>query len=63
MGDLRVIERQEAALMFKGWSEGLSIQPREDLDPVAMLNVEPEVVTAPRQASGSSPGHSWERRR
>jgi hypothetical protein len=39
MGDLRVIERQEAALMFKGWSEGLSIQPREDLDPVAMLNV------------------------
>jgi hypothetical protein len=49
--------------MFKGWSEGLSIQPREDLDPVAMLNVEPEVVTAPRQAPGSSPGHSWEQPR
>jgi hypothetical protein len=63
MGDLLATERQEAALIFKGWAEGISITAREDLDPVAVLNVELVVVTAPREASGTTPGYSWDLRR
>src|SRR4029077_11965121 len=44
--DLRAIEREEAALMFKGWADGLPIDPRPDLDPAAVLAI--ELVTAPR---------------
>jgi hypothetical protein len=57
--DLLAVERQEAALMFKGWADGLPLEPRPDLDPVAVLAIELE--TAPRAApsTGSSAMHAW----
>lgn len=58
LSDLLQNERDEAALMFKGWADGLPIDPRPDLDPVAILNV--TLVAASRElASGTSPGHSF----
>jgi hypothetical protein len=55
-GDPLDIERQEATLMFLGWADGLPIQPRPELAPVAVLNV--RLVTAPTiNGRGSSPQH------
>lgn len=54
-GDLLDVERQEATLMFCGWADGLSIQPRPDLAPAALLNV--VLITPPPvlNGGGSSP--------
>jgi hypothetical protein len=53
-GDLMSTERDEATLMFRGWADGLSILPRPDLAPAALLNV--QLVTPPAiNTSGSSP--------
>ena len=40
MADLVAVERDEAGLTFKAWAEGVAVEPRPDLDPIAMLNVE-----------------------
>ena len=39
LGDLLAVERDEAALTFKAWAEGLPVEPRVDINPVAMLGV------------------------
>jgi hypothetical protein len=54
-GDLLDVERQEATMMFRGWADGLSIQPRPDLAPAALLNV--VLITPPPvlKGGGSSP--------
>ena len=63
MGDLLNIERQEAALVWRGQSEGLPVEHRSDINPVALLGL--RLVTAPRvdRSLGSSPGHGFDLRR
>ena len=58
--DLLDIERQEAALTFKAWAEGLQLDPRADLDPVAVLNVVLVVAPAVNPSPGAK-GMSWAR--
>ena len=62
LGDLLDTERQEATLMFRGWSEGLPITPRADHVPVAVLGVV-LVASVPAVSSGTSPGYSFHLRR
>jgi hypothetical protein len=52
LGDLTDIERQE--LVLRGQSEGLPIEHRADISPLALLGL--RLVTAPRAVS--SPGTS-----
>jgi hypothetical protein len=56
MGDLIEIERQEAQLVFRAQSEGLPVEHRADISPLALLGV--RLITAPRTISGSSPEHA-----
>jgi hypothetical protein len=56
--DLLDIERQEAALMFTAWGDGVNIEPRGDLDPVAVLNV--ELVSARASIAETTPGHAYD---
>jgi hypothetical protein len=57
MGDLLDIERQEAALVWRAQSEGLPVEHRADISPLALLGV--RLVTAPRAnpSPGTSPEH------
>jgi hypothetical protein len=58
MGDLLDIERQEAALVWRGQSEGLPCEHRADCNPLALLGL--RLITTPREAGlpGSSPEHA-----
>ena len=62
-GDLLAVERDEAALMFKAWAEGLPVMPRADIDPVAVLAVELVNAPAVNEQRGSTPGWSFGLRR
>jgi hypothetical protein len=53
MADLLSVERDEAFLLFVGWADGLSILPRADISPAALLGV--TLVTQPAREPGSSP--------
>jgi hypothetical protein len=52
MGDLLDVERQEAALVWRGQAEGLPVEHRSDCDPCAILQV--RLITAPRGTNGHS---------
>ncbi|MBR0870041.1 hypothetical protein JQ633_06710 [Bradyrhizobium tropiciagri] len=56
--DILAIERREVALIFVAEAQGTIIDFRPDTSPQALLGV--RLVTAPRQASGSSPEHAWD---
>jgi hypothetical protein len=63
MGDLLDIERQEAALVWQAQAQGLPIEHRADISPLALLGV--RLVTIPRttELPETSPGYSWPWRR
>jgi hypothetical protein len=52
MGDLLDIERQETALVFAAQAQGLQIEHRADINPVALLGL--VLVTASRATNGHS---------
>jgi hypothetical protein len=56
-GDLLDIERQEAALVWRGMDERLPVEHRSDSSPLAILQC--RLVTAPRAnpSPGTSPQH------
>jgi hypothetical protein len=55
MGDLLAVERDESALVSRAQNEGLPVEHRADISPLALLGL--RLVTAPRAAAspGSSP--------
>jgi hypothetical protein len=60
MGDMLDIERQEAALTWEAQAQGLPVEFRGDINPLALLSL--RLVTPPR-ADGlppTSPGLSWD---
>jgi hypothetical protein len=63
MGDLLNIERQEAALVWRGQSEGLPVEHRSDCAPLAILQCRLVTAAAVTASPGSSPGMSWDMRR
>ncbi|MEY9131930.1 hypothetical protein ACVMII_000798 [Bradyrhizobium diazoefficiens] len=60
MSDLLDIERQEAAFVWQAQSQGLPVEHRADISPLALLGL--AIVTAPRadHLPGTSAGHSWD---
>jgi hypothetical protein len=61
--DLLAVERDEAALVWQAQAQGLPVEHRADISPLALLGV--TLVTTPR-ADGlpeTSPGLSWDLRR
>jgi hypothetical protein len=58
LGDLIDIERKESALVFAAQAQGISIEHRGDITPLALLGC--RLVTQPRAAPsfGSSPEHA-----
>ena len=57
LGDLLAVERDEAALVWRGQREGLPVEHRSDCSPEAILQV--ASIVAPREtASGSSREHA-----
>jgi len=62
MGDLLAAERDEAALVWQAQAQGLPVEHRADISPLAILQV--RLVTTPRaDAAETSPGYSWPLRR
>lgn len=60
--DALLIERSECSLIWHAEAAGEIIDWRGDTSPQALLGV--RLVTAPRvEASGSTPGYSWDLRR
>ena len=59
MADLLDIERQEAAVVWRGQSEGLPVEHRADCSPLAILQL--RLITAPRaDVPATSAGHAWD---
>ena len=59
MGDLIDIERQEASAVWLAQSQGLPVEHRSDISPLALLGV--RLITAPRATNGpSSPEHAYD---
>ena len=59
MSDLLAVERDEAALVWRAQSEGLSATFRADINPLAILQV--ELVTRPNgHLPETTPGHSYD---
>jgi hypothetical protein len=57
MGDLLAAERDEAALVWQAQAQGLPVEHRADISPLAILQV--RLVTTPRaDAAETSPGYS-----
>jgi hypothetical protein len=58
MGDLLAVERDECALVWQAQAQGLPVEHRSDISPLALLGV--WLVTAPRvvPSFGSSPEHA-----
>ena len=62
MGDLLAVEYDEARLVEQAQAEKLPCEHRSDCAPQAILQV--RLVTAPRvEATGTTPGYSWDLRR
>ena len=63
MGDLLAVERDECALVWQAQAQGLPVEHRADISPLALLGV--KLVTTPRADAlpETSPGHSWLLRR
>ncbi len=63
MSDLLAVERDESALVFAAQAQGLPVEHRNDINPVALLGV--ALITAP--AINTSPAqvqwHSFAMRR
>ena len=56
--DLLAVERDEAALAFRALSEGLPVEHRADISPLALLGL--KLITAPRgETPETSAGYSW----
>ena len=56
--DLLAVERDESALVFKAWADGLPCEHRSDCSPLALLGL--RLVTAPRAAPPpTSPEHGY----
>jgi hypothetical protein len=61
MGDLLAVERDEAALTWSAIEQGLPVEFRPDISPLALLGV--QLIVTPRAEPGpSTPGLSWQRR-
>jgi hypothetical protein len=50
MGDLLAVERDEATLVWQAQAQGLPVEHRSDINPVALLGI--VLVTAPRATNG-----------
>ncbi len=62
LGDLLAVERDECALVWQGQAQGLPVEHRADISPLALLGL--RLITAPRaDAAETSPGYSWPWRR
>ena len=63
MGDLLSIERDEGELAWLAQAQGLPIEHRSDISPIALLGL--RLTTAPRADASpeTSPGLSWPWRR
>ena len=59
LGDLLAVERDEAALTWSAMEQGLPVEFRSDISPLAILQV--QLVTTPRADTlpETSPGFSW----
>jgi hypothetical protein len=56
--DLLAVERDESALVFKAWTDGLPCEHRSDCSPLALLGL--RLVTAPSaDVPGTSPEHAY----
>ncbi len=57
IGDILVVERDEAALVWSAMAQGLPVEHRADINPVALLGV--RLITQPRAnpSPGTSPQH------
>jgi len=59
MGDLLAVERDECALVWQAQAQGLPVEHRSDINPLALLGI--VLVTAPRaDVPGTSAGHAWD---
>jgi hypothetical protein len=59
LGDLLDIERQEAALVWQAQAQGLPVEHRADISPLALLGL--QLVSAPRAAPPpTSPEHAYD---
>ncbi len=59
MADLLDIERQEAALIWSAQAQGLPIEFRSDISPLAILQVRLVTTPGPDALPETSDGHSW----
>jgi hypothetical protein len=59
MGDLRAAEYEEAALVWRGQSEGLPCEHRADCDPCAILQIRMITTAATNGQEPSSWMHAW----
>ena len=55
---LLLVERQEAAAMFRAWHDGLSLQPRPDLAPLAVLNL--QLASTAASKGGTTLGYAYD---
>ena len=61
MGDLLAVEREESFFVWQAQAQGLPIEHRADISPLALLGV--ALVTTPRaEAPETTQGYSWPRR-
>ena len=61
--DLLAIERDEAALVFRAQSEGLPVEHRAHIGPVALLGLRLVTTARVNQTPGTTPEYSWPMRR
>jgi hypothetical protein len=57
MGDLLAVERDECGLVFSAQSQGLPIEFRPDISPIAILGLT-LITTLRAELPASSPGHA-----
>jgi hypothetical protein len=58
MGDLLSIEREEAALTWSAMEQGLPVEFRPDISPLALLGLQLRTEARATEAPGTSPGLS-----
>ncbi|MET4030125.1 MULTISPECIES: hypothetical protein [unclassified Bradyrhizobium] len=63
MGDLLAVERHEAALVWRAQAQGLPVEHRSDINPLALLGVRLVTVSRSDALPETTPGFSWDVRR
>jgi hypothetical protein len=62
MGDLLAVERDESTLVWQAQSQGLPVEHRADISPLALLGLKLTTTPPATELPGTTPGLSWVRK-